>query len=294
MLDAASLLALRNLPLVARLIADGAQAGLHPSRQRGAGLEFSQYRPYQPGDDLRRLDWRLAARSDRYYLRESDVDTRLTVRLVLDASASMNHLDAQGVSKLAYARLLLAGLAYVAQQQGDAVGLFILHGAGLHSIAPRADTSQLPRLYHALTAATGTGTLPTDAATIGPLLRRQGSTLTVVVSDLYDLDEASPLERLLTQLRAAGGDVVALHLLAPNEITLDYPAAATLEDLETGQRLQLDPAQRPLYQEQLQAWLRRTEQAVRGHGLDYHRLLTDEPPGQALRTVLRRRQGQPA
>ncbi|RTQ53751.1 DUF58 domain-containing protein [Hymenobacter gummosus] len=294
MLDAAALLALGNLPLVARLIADGAQAGLHPSRRRGAGLEFSQYRPYQPGDDLRRLDWRLAARSDRYYLRESDVDTRLTVRLVLDASASMNHADAAGVSKLAYARLLLAGLAHVARQQSDAVGLYVLSAKGLQTVPPREDTGQLPRLFHALGAATATGTLPADATTAAPLLSRQGNTLTVILSDFYDLEPQSALERLLTQLRAAGGDVLALHLLAPNELTLDYPAAATLEDLETGQRVQLDPAQRPAYQQQLQAWLRSTEQSIRGHGLDYHRLLTSEPPAAALRLVLRRRQGLPA
>lgn len=274
-------------------MAEGAQAGLHPSRRRGAGLEFSQYRPYQPGDDLRRLDWRLAARSDRYYLRESDVDTRLTVRLVLDASASMNHPDAAGVSKLAYARLLLAGLAYVAQQQGDAPGLYVLGAAGLRAVPPRADAGQLPRLYHALAATTAAGLLPADTATAAPLLSRQGNTLTVIVSDFYDLEPAAPLERLLTQLRAAGGEVLALHLLAPNELALDYPAAATLEDLETGQRLQLDPGQRPYYQQQLQAWLRRTEQAVRGHGLDYHRLLTDEAPAAALRAVLRRRVGAP-
>lgn len=255
-------------------------------------MEFSQYRPYQPGDDLRRLDWRLAARSDRYYLRESDVDTRLTVRLVLDASASMNHADAAGVTKLAYARLLLAGLAYLAQHQGDAVGLYILSAGGLRSVPPRADAGQLLRLYHALTITTAVGVLPLDTATAGPLLSRQGNTLTIIVSDFYDLEPQSGLERLLTQLRAAGGEVLALHLLAPNELTLDYPAAATLEDLETGQRVQLDPAQSPAYQQQLQSWLRQTEQTIRAHDLDYHRLLTDEPPAQALRTVLRRRQGQ--
>ncbi|KUG06122.1 DUF58 domain-containing protein [Solirubrum puertoriconensis] len=292
MLDAAALLALRNLPLVARLIAEGGQAGLHPSRRRGAGMEFSQYRPYQPGDDLRRLDWRLAARSDRYYIRESDVDTRLTVRLVLDASASMNHPDSAGVSKLDYARLLLAGLAYVAQQQGDAVGFYAVQATGLQTVPPRSDAGQLQRLYHALGAVQAAGSLP-GAPTLAPLFGRQGSTVTVVLSDLYDLEEGSQLEQVLTHLRAAGGEVMVLHLLAPNELTLDYPNTATLEDLETGQRLQLDPAQRPEYQRQLEDWLRRTEQSVRGHGLDYYRLLTDEPPAQALRQVLRRRQGAP-
>ncbi|MEJ7662800.1 MAG: DUF58 domain-containing protein [Hymenobacter sp.] len=103
-------------------------------------MEFSQYRPYQPGDDLRRLDWRLAARSDRYYLRESEVDTSLVVNLVLDASASMNHRDDNGLTKLDYARLLLAALAYLAQKQGDAVGLTILTPQGLQHYPARADT----------------------------------------------------------------------------------------------------------------------------------------------------------
>jgi uncharacterized protein (DUF58 family) len=290
LLDAAALLALRNLPLVAKLVAEGGQAGIHPSRRRGAGLEFSQYRPYQPGDDLRRLDWRLAARSDRYYLRESDVDTRLTVRLLLDASASMNHTDRAGVTKLDYARLLLAGLAHVALQQGDAAGLFALLPTGLLTVPPRADAAQLPRLFHTLNALTATGSLPEPTA-LAPLFSRQGNTFTVLISDLYDLEPDSTLERTLTQLRAAGGEVVVVHLLAPNELTLDYPPNATLEDLETGQRLQLDPAQRPSYQQQLDDWLRRTEQTVRGHGIDYHRLLTDELPAHALRRILRQRQG---
>ncbi|WP_235917476.1 DUF58 domain-containing protein [Hymenobacter busanensis] len=290
MLSPADLHALNDLALVARLIAEGAQAGLHPSRRRGAGLEFSQYRPYQPGDDLRRLDWRLAARSDRYYLRESDVDTRLTVRLLLDASASMNHPDAAGLTKLQYARLLLASLAYVAHRQGDAVGFSALHQAGLQSVPPSADASQLPRLYHALRQLSATGTFPA-AGTVAPLLARRGASVTVVVGDLYDLSTAdqpvTPLTQLLRQLRAAGGEVLVLHLLARNEYDLDYPTTAQLEDLETGQRLQFDATQRAAYQAQLQSWLRQTEQTVRGFGLYYHRLFTDEPPAQALRTVLR-------
>ncbi len=120
------LFALRNLPLAARQAAEGFLAGAHASRRHGAGMEFSQYRPYQPGDDLRRLDWRLAARSDKYFLRESEVDTSLIVNLVLDASASMNHRDDNGLTKLDYARLLLAALSYLAQKQGDAVGLSTL------------------------------------------------------------------------------------------------------------------------------------------------------------------------
>ena len=289
MLSPELLHALRNLPLAARQAAEGFLAGAHASRRHGAGMEFSQYRPYQPGDDLRRLDWRLAARSDRYYLRESEVDTGLTVHLLLDASASMNHRDANGLTKFDYARLLLGALAYLAHQQGDAVGLTILSPAGLRRLPPRADARQLPRLYHALETAEAAGAFP-DAAALAPLTARRQRALTVCVSDLYEDD--GEINRLLTRLRAVSGDVLLLHLMASNELNFSHRGTVTLRDLETGQTLQIDAdQQRPAYQQELQAWLAATAQAARRQGFDYHLLNTTEPLDGALREFLRRRAG---
>jgi len=287
MLSPEHLHALRNLSLAARQVAEGFRNGAHASRRHGAGMEFSQYRPYQPGDDLRRLDWRLAARSDRYYLRESEVDTSLTVHLLLDASASMNHRDDNGLTKLDYARLLLAALAYLATQQGDAVGLSVLSPAGLAHLPARADARQLPRLYHALETAEATGRFP-NANALAPLTARRQRALTVCVSDLYE--EESEINALLTRLRAASGDVLLLHLMANNELNFSYHGAVTFRDLETGRTLQLDAdQQRPAYQQQLQQWLRDTAQAARRRGFDYHQLSTAEPLDQAMREFLRRR-----
>ena len=278
---------LRNLSLAARQAAEGFLNGAHASRRHGAGMEFSQYRPYQPGDDLRRLDWRLAARSDRYYLRESEVDTSLTVHLLLDASASMNHRDDNGLTKLDYARLLLAALAYLAQQQGDAVGLSILSPTGLRHLPARADTRQLPRLYHALETTEAVGNFPAAAA-LAPLTARRQRALTVCVSDLYE-DEAEIIA-LLTRLRAVSGDVLLLHLVANNELNFNYKGPVTFKDLETGRTLQLDAdQQRPAYLQQLQEWLRSTAQTARRQGFDYHLLNTAEPLDQAMREFLRRR-----
>ncbi|GAC1601223.1 MAG: DUF58 domain-containing protein [Hymenobacter sp.] len=278
---------LRNLSLAARQAAEGFLNGAHASRRHGAGMEFSQYRPYQPGDDLRRLDWRLAARSDRYYLREAEVDTSLTVHLLLDASASMNHRDDNGLTKLDYARLLLAALAYLAQQQGDAVGLTILGPTGLRHLPPRADARQLPRLYHALETAEAAGRFP-DAATLAPLTARRQRALTVCVSDLYE--EESEINALLTRLRAVSGDVLLLHIMANNELNFSYEGAVTLKDLESGQTLQLDASQqRPAYRQQLRQWLRDTAQTARRQGFDYHQLCTADPLDQAMREFLRRR-----
>ncbi|MDB5236635.1 MAG: hypothetical protein JWR44_3628 [Hymenobacter sp.] len=278
---------LRNLSLAARRAAEGFMNGAHASRRHGAGMEFSQYRPFHPGDDLRRLDWRLAARSDRYYLRESEVDTSLTVHLLLDASASMNHRDDNGLTKLDYGRLLVAALAYLAQQQGDAVGLTILSPAGLRHLPARADARQLPRLYHALETAEAAGHFP-DAATLAPLTARRQRALTVCVSDLYE--EESEINALLTRLRAVSGDVLLLHLVAHNELEFSHQGAITLRDLETNQTLQLDAdQQRPAYRQQLQKWLRETAHTARRQGFDYHQLSTAEPLDQAMREFLRRR-----
>ena len=288
MLSPELLHSLHNLPLAAKQAAEGFLHGQHQSRRRGAGLEFSQYRPYQPGDDLRRLDWRLAARSDRYYLRESEVDTSLTVHLVLDATASMNHQDDNGLTKLDYARLLLAALAYLATRQGDAVGLTLLRPTGLHHLPPRADARQLPRLYHALETAEAAGTFP-STETLAPLTARRQRALTVCVSDLYE--EETEIEHLLTRLWAASGEVLLLHLVASNELEFSFRGAVTFEDLETGQRLQLNAdQQRATWQQQQQTWLRDTGNRARRHGLEYLQLNTAAPLDRALREFLLRRE----
>ncbi|MBG8553102.1 DUF58 domain-containing protein [Hymenobacter guriensis] len=280
--------ALRNLPLAARQAAEGFLHGQHYSRQRGAGLEFSQYRPYQPGDDLRRLDWRLAARSDRYYLRESEVEASLTVHLLLDATASMNHQDDNGLTKLDYARLLLAALAYLARRQGDAVALTVLHPAGRQHVPPRADARQLPRLFHALEQITAAGRFPA-AAELTTLTARAQRRLVVCVSDLYEED--AEIRQLLSRLRAAGAEVLLLHLLAGNELRFTYRGALTFEDLETGRTVQLNAdQQRAGWLRRQQEWLRETASAARRQGFDYHLLDTAEPLDKALRVFLQRRQ----
>jgi uncharacterized protein (DUF58 family) len=208
------------------------------------------------------------------------------VHLLLDASASMNHQDDNGLTKLAYGRLLLAALAYLAQNQGDAVGLTILHPNGLEHIPPRADARQLPRLFHALESVAASGSFPTTS-TLAPLTARQRA-ITICISDLYE-DEAE-INNLLTRLRVASGEIMLLHLLAHNELHFTYRGTVTFEDLETGRTLQLDAdQQRKAYQEELQIWLRTTAQEARRQGFDYHQLDTAEPLDRAMREFLRKR-----
>src|ERR1700709_2425647 len=149
MLDPKVLMTIKDLPLLAKTVIDGFMNGFNKSKVKGPGLEFSQYRSYQPGDDLRWLDWRMYARSDRYYVRESETETSISVRFFIYASSLMTHTD-DGIKKIDYARMLAASLAYLANLHGDAVGLYVLQNGGLFSLASKSDPKHLQRLYYQL------------------------------------------------------------------------------------------------------------------------------------------------
>src|SRR6188768_3278614 len=134
MLNPKVLMTIKDLPLLAKTVINGFMNGFNKSTVKGPGLEFSQYRSYQPGDDLRWLDWRMFARSDRYYIRESEVETSISVRFLIDASRSMLHED-NGITKIDYARYMAAALAYLAHSQGDAIGLYVFKEGELFSLA---------------------------------------------------------------------------------------------------------------------------------------------------------------
>src|SRR3569832_588151 len=123
-LDPKVLMTIKNLPLLAKTVVDGFMIGLNKSTVKGPGLEFSQYRSYQPGDDLRWLDWNMYARSYRYYIRESEIETSISVRFLIDASASMLH-ENNGISKIDYARLIVASLSWLGHLQGDSSGMYV-------------------------------------------------------------------------------------------------------------------------------------------------------------------------
>lgn len=225
--DPALAAALDDLPLAPRHTALARADGRHPARFPGIGQEFAQYRGYQPGDDLRRVDWKLLARSDRFYVREADAETALPVRLVLDSSGSMAHAEA-GHSKWDAARALTAALARVAIRQGDIPALAIVGGSTPTTVLPSRDRRQPERILDALDLACPSGGgMPGLARAVtflgdGPL---------VLVTDGHDPDGVVPLA--LTP----GADATLLLLRSARETDLAYPEPVTLEDLETGQRV---------------------------------------------------------
>ncbi|GGG11332.1 DUF58 domain-containing protein [Pontibacter amylolyticus] len=287
-IDPKVLATIKDLPLLAKTVVEGFLSGQNQSIRRGAGLEFSQYRSYQPGDDLRQLDWKMFARSDRYYIREAEVDTNITVRFIVDGSASMAHEDENGLTKMDYARFLVASLAYLATTQGDAVGLYVLHEQQLINLTPRSDNMHLQRFWHQLAEIKPSGRFP-DAHTAANLFSgRRQKELTVFVTDLYEHEHE--ITDLLYKLGAQRHELLLCHLMSRNELDFKYEGTLTFEDLETGQTMQVGTAeQRKTYLAKLQHWLRQTEKAMRNRQIAYDRFVTDEPLDKALRAFLKNR-----
>jgi len=282
-LDPRLLSAISDLELLARVTVDGTIAGLHRSPFHGYSAEFAQYRHYRPGDDLKYVDWKAFARTDRIYTRQFRETTNLSALFVTDVSKSM---DFQG--KFELARAVAAILGTLVLDQGDAAGLLAVDERA-HYVPPRSGHHHL-RVFLAEVAALQPRGRVSIAEALGraaAIVKRRG--LVIVISDLYE-DEAA-----LTQtkrIKQMGHDVIVIHTLAREELTLDVGAAAEFVDLESGRTLMVQPsAARQSYVGAIQAWLTTVERQLRREGIDYLRLLTREPLEPALRRFLVGRRG---
>jgi uncharacterized protein (DUF58 family) len=268
-----------DLELVARIIVEGLVSGLHRSPFHGYSAEFSQYRHYRPGDDLKYVDWKLVARTDRVYTKQFRETTNMAASIVLDTSASMDF--PASLSKFRYGVITAAALAHLISSQGDAIGL----QAGDRFIAPRAGRHHVRGLLAALTGLEPRGTW-SGADTIrraAERLKRRGVLL--VLSDFYD-DE----ERTFAELRRAarmGHEVVVLQILSRDEIELPYRRDLEFTDLETGERLAINAgiAGRD-YRDAVAAFLERWHARAGAEGFQYSLIVTDTPPERALRNFL--------
>jgi len=287
LLDPKILMAIKDLSLSAKMTIDGFMNGINKSTVKGPGLEFSQYRSYQPGDDLRSLDWKMFARSDRYYIRESEVETNIAVRILIDASASMNHSDGD-FTKIDYARYLGASLAYLANLQGDAIGLYVLKNSGIFSMTPKQDYQHLARLFYQLEQIHPNGTFTKPIHYKELFAGAQKRELLIFVTDLYQKDDE--IIKLLDTLNTLRHEIVVFHLLSRNELDLDFKGYTTFEDLETGETIQIDQTKaRTNYQNKLNAYLEETRIKLLDRRIFYRIITTDEPLDQALRDFLKQR-----
>jgi uncharacterized protein (DUF58 family) len=282
LVDTAALMKIGSLELRAKMVMEGFQRGLHRSPFHGFSVEFSEYRPYVPGDDVRFLDWRLYARSDRDYVKKFEDETNLRCHLVVDQSGSMDY-GSLGWRKADYAATLAATLAHFLDAQGDAVGLVTFTDRVTEHLAPRHRPGHLRQVLIGLERAPAgpTGELAKPLAAVAGLVSRRG--LLVLISDL--LAPAGDLERQLGALAASGHEVVIFQVLDPAErsFTFDEGGPAVFRDLESGRQLFIDPgAARGGYQRALGAHLEMIAAACRRWGVTYHLLQTDQALDLAL------------
>ena len=274
---------IKDLPLVAKTVIDGFMNGYNKSTVKGPGLEFSQYRSYQPGDDLRWLDWRMFARSDRYYIRESEIETSISVRFLVDASASMNHDDG-GVKKIDYARFLTASLAYLANLQGDAIALNVFQDGSLFSLPSRLDPQHLQRLYYNLQQIEPAGTFTKPIHYKEQFAGNGRKELLIFITDMYQ--SGGEIVKLLDTLAALKHEVIVFHLMGQNELDFDFKGYSTLEDLETGQTIPISPQAKKQYQETLEQHIAGLRMQLLGKHIVYKMLSTAQPLDEALREFL--------
>ena len=285
-LSPAVVAAIHNLELAARLVVEGMRAGGHKSPFHGYSAEFQQHRPYRVGDDLKYLDWKILARTDRLYSRQFRETTSMSVMLVLDASASMAFPE-QPISKFRYASLIAAALAWLITTQGDAVGLMSMTDGALTYLPARGGRPHLRSLLTRLERLTPKGQWQPERviARSAELLKRRG--VVIVISDFYDNEVDT--QRELRRVARRGHDVTMLQVTSPPELSLPYRGDLEFEDLESGQRRVVDVASvEPGYRNAVSAFLERCSRFARSEGIDYALLSTGDAPERALRGFLLR------
>ncbi|MEO6057020.1 MAG: DUF58 domain-containing protein [Gemmatimonadales bacterium] len=287
LLDPLEVSKLGGLELTTEGVVEGFLSGLHRSPRRGFSVEFAEHRMYQPGDELRYVDWKILGRNDRLYVKQFEEETNLRAMVVCDTSRSMAWSGDPAVTlpKLAYAQRLIAALSLVLLRQRDATGLITFDDEVRSVLPPRSRLShwrQLLATLAALEAGQGTAAEPALRRVVNQL-RRRG--LVVFVSDLL-LDRELAL-KALRFLRHRGHQVLVLHLMDPAEVALGGPAEARFEDPETRAAVVLRPRDwAGAYRDTVRGVVHEWRLACRRHGIAYHRITTDTPYGIVLRQAL--------
>ena len=288
-LDPVVLAGISGLDLVAHTVVDGFIAGLHRSPDFGFSQEFAEYRAYNPGDDLRHVDWNVFARTERMFLKRYRGETNCQVTILLDASRSMK-FGSHRIDKLEYTRFLAACLAYMAGLQRDAAGLIVFDDEVRNFVVPSTRQGQLARLLHAIDKVqVGVRTdYSRPFAHLRQFLHRRG--LIVLLSDFWEQPEE--IIKTIAPLRYHGNELVLFHVLDPEEIRPKLRDPVLLEDLESGATLEVSPDYATHeYPGKMDAHVEDLRTRAQGAGLDYFLIDTSRPLDNALREYLAIRKG---
>ena len=290
----AAMAATRDLELVIRHVLAGLGHGIHAGRERGAGVEFSEYRAYAPGDEWRRVDWKLLARADRYFVREAERDSHVATWLWLDATASMAEpsRELKGVDKLWFARTALACVAAIAQRQGDAFGLAICSGGKVAFTPADRGPRHLQRVLARLAAARADGLPPTAQVLKSSLHFARAPSLVFAATDGLDWhgqSGPSPLSEALLRLRKLHHDVRLLTVRTRAEVEASFPSGAAYRDPEQETGLhRFAKADRAAYLERSAAHFGAIATSCRQHDIVHHEACIEQPLTDVLRRWLQK------
>ncbi|MCX7785077.1 MAG: DUF58 domain-containing protein [candidate division WOR-3 bacterium] len=278
---------LKRIDLKARLVVEGFLTGLHRSPYKGFSCEFAEYRPYMPGDELKRIDWKIYAKTDRFFVKEYEEETNLKGYLLLDASGSMSYTSGK-ISKLEYAEYLAASLGYLLIKQRDSVGLAVFTAQLDKYIPPRSAPAHLSSLLKAIEQVKpgGDTNLANTFHQLAEKIHRRG--LVIIFSDLFD-DKEKVLSAL-HHFRHKKHEVLVFHILDKNEIDFKFFKPLILKDLETNKEMTLDPRViRKDYQKALNEFILDFKRRCREYLIDYHLITTDTSLDKALFDYLEKR-----
>ena len=275
------------MDIKSRLVVEGFITGLHKSPYRGFSVEFAEHRQYMPGDPLRHVDWKVYAKSDKFYIKEYEEETNLRSYILLDQSASMSY-GSGDMTKFDYGAHLAAALSFLMLRQRDSVGLVLFDHELKHYIAPRSTPTHLHNLLLALENAK-----PSEATDVGNSLhtladRIQRRGLVVLISDL--MDDPEKVLMALRFFRHKKHEVVVFHTLDPKEVRFDFDREARFEEMEGDDHVVAQPWRiQGDYMREVEKWRSRYQRICREHNIDYNFVRTDEPFDRALFSYLSKR-----
>jgi len=275
-----------NLELIARSVVDGFINGLHRSPYFGASVDFAEHRGYVPGDDIRRVDWRLYARTDRYYVKEYEADSNSNFAVLLDVSKSMG-FGTRGITKLEYGKMLAGCLTYLMHRQRDRVGLVAFDSDIVEHVPPSA--KHMDVVLHVLDRLTPSspGNLRAPLHKVAEHFGRRG--VIVLVSDLYE--EPDAVVEAIGPLRFRGNEIIVFHLLDPAELDFTFVEPSAFEDLESGEQIPIVPeALADQYRSLVQAHIAALSERFSANRVDYAQVNTASPLDHALFTYLSTRE----
>lgn len=275
-IDASQLNEIQSFDWMVRSLSQGYRTGKKLSRKLGAGMEFSQYRPYSQGDDLRRLDWKMYARSDRYYIKESEIETQLEVTFILDHSQSMAYAEG-GHSKWQFAKLLTGILSYFSLLEGDSIGLAV----GPKHLHNQQERSWKRFLFELSQQKTSTNFIPPA------IINQHKKELFVVLTDHYD--ESGDIPNFVTQLKTGINEVVILHLMGAKERLLNFNYGDRFKDLETQEQITFDNSYQVTYREKINQWISDLNQQYLDKSIDYLPIDFTDPFAKAIEQIQQQR-----